>query len=41
MESGKYAKGSSKPRQKDISKDYEDYLFKRIKIKRKIKVVVD
>jgi phosphomannomutase/phosphoglucomutase len=41
MESGKYSKGTSRARQKDISEDYENYLFKRIKIKRKIKVVVD
>ncbi len=41
MEIGQYAKGTSKARQKDISKDYENYLFKRIKIKKKIKVVVD
>lgn len=41
MEKGKYASGSFKARQKDISTDYENYLFKRIKIKKKIKVVVD
>ncbi len=41
MEIGKYAKGTSKARQKDISRDYENYLFKRIKIKKKIKVAVD
>lgn len=41
MEKGKYAKGPSKTRQKDIATDYENYLFKRIKIKKKIKVVVD
>lgn len=41
MESGRYASGPSRNRQKDISKVYENYLFKRIKIKRKIKVVVD
>ena len=32
MESGRYAKGNSSARQKDISIDYENYLFKRIKI---------
>jgi phosphomannomutase/phosphoglucomutase len=41
MESGKYAKGNSSLRQKDISADYENYLYDRIKIKRKIKIVVD
>jgi phosphomannomutase/phosphoglucomutase len=41
MESGKYARGSSSARQKNISTDYENYLFDRIKIKKKIKVVVD
>jgi len=41
MESGKYAKGNYSAREKDISKDYENYLFKRIKIKKKIKIVVD
>jgi len=41
MESGQYAQGISRARQKDISADYENYLFKRIKIKKKIKVVVD
>jgi len=41
MEKGKYASGTSKARQKDISKDYENYLFQRIKIKKKIKVVID
>ena len=41
MEKGKYAKGPSKTQQKDIATDYENYLFKRIKIKKKIKVVVD
>jgi phosphomannomutase/phosphoglucomutase len=41
MEGGKYARGTAKARQKDISRDYENYLFKIIKIKKKIKVVVD
>lgn len=41
MESEKYAKGNSSTMQKDISTDYENYLFKRIKIKKKIKIVVD
>ncbi|MDI6743130.1 MAG: phosphomannomutase/phosphoglucomutase, partial [Smithella sp.] len=41
MESGKYAKGIFKKQQKDISKEYENYLFDRIKIKKKIKIVVD
>ena len=41
MESGRYARGRSRNTQKDISSVYENYLFKRIKIKRKIKVVVD
>jgi len=41
MESDKYARGLAKARQKDISRDYENYLFGKIKIKRKIKVVVD
>lgn len=41
MEKGKYASGPAKARQKDISQDYENYLFKRIKIKKKIKIVVD
>ena len=41
METGKYAKGSASSRQKNISKDYENYLFAKFKIKRKIKVVVD
>ena len=41
MEGGRYSKGTSQARQKDISDIYENYLFKRIKIKRKIKVVVD
>ena len=41
MESGKYVKGTFKARKKDISKDYEKFLFKGIKIKKKIKVVVD
>jgi phosphomannomutase / phosphoglucomutase len=41
MESGKYAKGGSSAQQKDISMDYENYLFDRIEIKKKIKVVVD
>jgi phosphomannomutase/phosphoglucomutase len=41
MESGKYNKGRSSSRQKDVSKDYENYLFDRIKIKKKIKLVVD
>ncbi len=41
MESGKYSKGSGLSKLRDISMDYENYLFKRIKIKRNIKVVVD
>lgn len=41
MESGKYSKGSALLRLRDISTDYENYLFKKIKINRKIKVVVD
>jgi phosphomannomutase/phosphoglucomutase len=41
MEKGRYAMGPSQSRQKDITKEYENYLFKRIKIKKKIKVVVD
>jgi phosphomannomutase / phosphoglucomutase len=41
MQSGKYSRGRSTARQKDISADYENYLFKGIKIKRKIKVAVD
>ena len=41
MENGKYAKGTSRARQKDISRDYENYLFKSVKIKKKIKLVVD
>jgi len=41
MESGKYAKGLSIAKQKDIAGDYENYLFERIKIKRKLKIVVD
>ncbi|MCX5850339.1 MAG: phosphomannomutase/phosphoglucomutase [Deltaproteobacteria bacterium] len=39
--SGKYAKGNSSSRQKDVSTDYENYLYKRIKLKKKINVVVD
>ena len=41
MKSGIYAKGKSSAREKDISTDYENYLFKRIKIKKKIKIVID
>ncbi len=41
MDRGSYAKGPSKTRQRNISSDYENYLFKIIKIKKKIKVVVD
>jgi len=41
MESGKYSKGSALSCFRDISTDYENYLFKKIKINRKIKVVVD
>ncbi|MBN1365262.1 MAG: phosphomannomutase/phosphoglucomutase [Syntrophaceae bacterium] len=41
MESGRYTRGASSAKQKDISKDYENYLFRKIKIKRKIKAVVD
>jgi phosphomannomutase/phosphoglucomutase len=41
MESGKYARGSASSRFEDISTDYENYLFARIKINKKIKVVVD
>jgi phosphomannomutase / phosphoglucomutase len=41
MERGKYAKGNGLARFRDISMDYENYLFKRIKINRKVKVVVD
>ena len=41
MKSGKYSKGSASSRIQDISMDYENYLFDNIKIKRKIKVVVD
>lgn len=41
MESGKYAKGHATARRKDISSDYANCLFAGVKIKRKIKVVVD
>ncbi|HQN71595.1 MAG TPA: phosphomannomutase/phosphoglucomutase [Smithella sp.] len=41
MESGRYAKGAGRCREKDIAGEYENYLFKRIKIQRRIKVVVD
>jgi phosphomannomutase/phosphoglucomutase len=41
MKNGKYSKGLSIARQKDISTVYENYLFERIKIKKKIKIVVD
>jgi phosphomannomutase / phosphoglucomutase len=41
MESGKYSKGSASSHSQDISTVYENYLFGKIKIKRKIKVVVD
>lgn len=41
MERGKYSKGSALSRFRDISTEYENYLFKKIKINRKIKVVVD
>lgn len=41
MERGKYNQGSSISRQKNIYKDYENYLFEKIKIRKKIKVVVD
>jgi phosphomannomutase/phosphoglucomutase len=41
MESSQYSTGSATSRAQDISADYENYLFKGIKIKRKIKVVVD
>jgi phosphomannomutase / phosphoglucomutase len=41
MERGKYSKGSASSRLEDISADYENYLFKKIKINRKFKVIVD
>ena len=41
MKSGKYSKGSASSRFQNISMDYENYLFNKIKINRKIKVVVD
>jgi phosphomannomutase/phosphoglucomutase len=41
MESGQYSKGLSIAKQKDISQDYENYLFNGITMKRKLKVVVD
>ena len=41
MGRGKYSKGSSSSQVRDISVDYENYLFNKIKINRKIKVVVD
>ncbi len=41
MESGRYSRGAAKARLKDISADYENYLFKGIKIKKNIKVIVD
>ncbi len=41
MEGGKYSKGISKAKKINISMDYENYLFKSIKIKKKIKIVVD
>ena len=41
MERGEYSTGSASSRVQDISADYENYLFDRIKIKKKIKVVVD
>lgn len=41
MESGRYAKGAGHSRDKDIARAYENYLFRQIKIQRKIKVVVD
>ena len=41
MESGRYAKGKFTAGRKDISSDYANCLFAGVKIKRKIKVVVD
>jgi phosphomannomutase/phosphoglucomutase len=41
MESGKYTKGLTIAKQKDISRDYENYLFDGITMKRKLKIVVD
>lgn len=41
MVSGKYARGDASSRFKDVSTNYENYLFDRIKINKKIKVVVD
>lgn len=41
MEIGKYSKGTFSAKFRDISKDYENYLFKKIKINKKIKLIVD
>ncbi|MFA5322855.1 MAG: phosphomannomutase/phosphoglucomutase, partial [Smithella sp.] len=41
METGKYSRGSSSSKFKDISKNYENHLFKNIKINKKIKLIVD
>lgn len=41
METGKYSKGTFSAKFRDISKDYENYLFNNIKINKKIKLIVD
>ncbi|MEN6318761.1 MAG: phosphomannomutase/phosphoglucomutase [Syntrophaceae bacterium] len=41
MESGTYRSGAGNVRSENISKHYEDYLFKNVEIKKGLKIVVD
>jgi len=41
MESNHYASGKGTTRQRDITKDYQDYIFNNVKIKKGLKVIVD
>jgi phosphomannomutase/phosphoglucomutase len=41
MESGKYATGLGSNQSRDVSVDYENYLFENVKINKKLKIIVD
>jgi len=41
MEGNHYASGEGAARQKDVTTDYQDYIFNNVKIKKGLKVIVD
>jgi phosphomannomutase / phosphoglucomutase len=41
IENGKYSTGRALPKAKDISREYENYLFENVSINKKLKVIVD